>query len=124
VPASGDLSQTRQDAINNKIGGHMNLANRSYEEKRSFIRMKVNTPVDVKLDQQRQLAGICHNLSGGGMLISIPESLPLGAELEVTLSSHHGHSPMLRARTKVNRVQPEIPQQSSRVGLEILELLD
>lgn len=102
----------------------MNLANRDYKEKRSFIRMKVNTLVDVKLDQQRQLTGICHNLSGGGMLISIPESLPLGSELEVILSSHHGHSPMLRARTKVSRVQPEVPQQNCHLGLEILSLLD
>lgn len=102
----------------------MNLANRSYEEKRSFIRMKVNAAVDVKLDQELKLAGTCHNLSGGGMLISLPDSLPLGSELEVTLSSNHGHSPMLRALTKVRRVQPEIPQQSCRLGLEILSLLD
>lgn len=100
----------------------MNLANRSYEEKRSFIRMKVDTPVDVKLGHQQSWEGICHNLSGGGMLISVSEPLPLGAELEVTVSSHHGHSPMLKALTKVSRVQQE--PQCYRVGLEIVSLLD
>jgi hypothetical protein len=101
----------------------MNLANRSYEEKRNFIRMRVDTPVDVKLGQQRQWQGKCHNLSGGGMLISVPESLPLGVELEVTVSSHHGHNPMLKALTKVCRVNSLTPQEC-RVGLEILTLLE
>lgn len=100
----------------------MNLANRSYEEKRNFIRMRVNTPAEVKVDQNLW-AGICHNLSGGGMMISVPEPLPLGAELEVTVSSHHGHSPMLKALTKVRRVQP-LASQECRIGLEILNLLD
>ncbi len=101
----------------------MNLANRSYEEKRNFIRMKVDTPVDVKLGQQRNWEGKCHNLSGGGMLISVPEMLPLGAELEVTVSSHHGHHPMLKALAKVCRVTLKTPQ-DCRVGLEILSLLE
>ena len=101
----------------------MNLANRSYEEKRNFIRMRVDTPVDVTLGQQRHWEGKCHNLSGGGMLISVPEALPLGVELEVTVSSNHGHHPMLKALTKVCRVAPQTPQ-DYRVGLEILSLLE
>lgn len=101
----------------------MNLANRSYEEKRNFIRMRVDTPVDLKLGHQRQWEGKCHNLSGGGMLVSIPEPLPLGVEVEVTVSSHHGHNPMLKALTKVCRVQP-LTAQECRIGLEILTLLD
>lgn len=101
----------------------MNLANRSFEEKRNFIRMRVDSPVDVKLGQQRQWEGKCHNLSGGGMLISVPEPLPLGVELEVTLSSPHGHNPMLKALAKVCRVNPQAPL-DCRVGLEILTLLE
>ena len=101
----------------------MNLANRTYDEKRDFIRMRVDTPVAVKLDQQHQWEGTCHNLSGGGMLISVPESLRLGTELEVTVSSHHGHHPMLKALTRVRRIHPQA-QQECCVGLEILTLLD
>lgn len=100
----------------------MNLANRSYEEKRNFIRMKVNTPVDIRVDEVRRVHGTCHNLSGGGMLVSLPESLPLGCQLEVTVSSSHGHSPMLRALTRVSRVQPA--EQNCRLGLEIISLLE
>lgn len=101
----------------------MNLASRNYHEKRSFIRMKVDTPVDVRLDSNTNLRGTCHNLSGGGMLISVPEPLPLDTELEVTVSSNHGHSPMLRALTKVRRA-PAASAERFQVGLEIISLLE
>lgn len=101
----------------------MNLAGRNYEEKRNFIRMKVDTLADVRLDPLRQWTGKCHNLSGGGMLISLAEPLPLGMELEVTVSSSHGHNPVLKALTRVCRVNTLKPQEC-RVGLKILTLLE
>ncbi len=101
----------------------MNLASRNYQEKRNFIRMRVDTPIDVKLDQHRTLQGTCHNLSGGGMLISVSEPLPLGRDLEVTVSSNHGHNPMLRALTRVRR-GPTAGTENFTVGLEIITLLD
>lgn len=101
----------------------MNLASRNYEEKRNFIRMRVEAPVAVSIDLEQRWSGTCHDLSGGGMLISLPEPLPLGTELEVAVNSHYGHSPMLRALTKVRRVQTELPQHC-RLGLEIITLLD
>lgn len=101
----------------------MNLASRDYQEKRSFIRMKVETPVAVQLHPEKHLQGTCHNLSGGGMLISLAEPLPLRQELEVTVSSNHGHNPMLRALTRVCRL-PETSDTRYFVGLEIVTLLD
>lgn len=104
----------------------MNLANRDYQEKRSFIRMKVDTPISVTIGDGATLTGTCHNLSGGGMLISVPEILPLGAELEVAVTSHHGHNPMLVASTKVIRVlsQPDTVAKPCYIGLEILNILE
>lgn len=101
----------------------MNLASRNYQEKRSFIRMKVETPVAVQLHPQKRLQGTCHNLSGGGMLISLEEPLPLDQELEVTVSSNHGHNPMLRALTRVCRL-PQTSGARFLAGLEIVALLD
>ncbi len=101
----------------------MNLANRSYQEKRNFIRMTINTPAEVRLGQQHPWAGRCYNLSGGGMLISVPQPVSLGDELEVTIRSHYGHSPILRALTKVCRMQTLTPQEC-RLGLEVLALLE
>ena len=104
----------------------MNLASRNYQEKRSFIRMKVDTPVTVTPTNGIPLTGICHNLSGGGMLIAVAEALPLGEELEVAVTSHHGHNPMLLARTRVIRVlsQPDTVAKPCFVGLEILEIME
>lgn len=104
----------------------MNLASRDYQEKRNFIRMKVETPVQVTTAAGLQLEGMCHNLSGGGMLLSVPETLPLGTEIEVLVTSNHGHNPMLKARTTVSRVlaQPDTLAKPCLVGLSIVELLE
>ena len=104
----------------------MNLANRDYQEKRSFIRMKVETPVSVTTREGASFNGMCHNLSGGGMLVSVPEALPLGKELEVAVTSYHGHNPMLKARTVVSRIlaQPDTVAKPCFAGLEILEILE
>lgn len=111
----------------------MNLANRAYQEKRSFIRMRVDTPIEIKVDGRPALSGVCHNLSGGGMLVSISETLPLGTQLEVSVSSNHGHSPVLKALAQVSRVdsqpveiEPELNLdiKPCHVGLEILSVLE
>jgi len=101
----------------------MNLSSRNYQEKRSFIRMKVDIPVAVTLDEQTKLHGTCHDLSGGGMLISLSEPLPLQQELEVRVSSNHGHNPVLRAMTRVCRL-PEAKGARFMAGLEIVSLLE
>lgn len=103
----------------------MNLASRNYQEKRNFIRMKVDTPVEV-ISQKQVLSGVCHNLSGGGMLISLDEPLPLGSQLEVTVSSNHGHNPMLHALTQVQRAEPQLAQSKKpcHLGLAIIRMLD
>lgn len=101
----------------------MNLASRSYQEKRNYIRMKVETPIDLVLREDQSLQGICHNLSGGGMLISLSSPVPVGTELQATVSSNHGHNPMLTARVRVNRVESN-PSQTYQLGLEIIRMLD
>ncbi len=98
----------------------MEMSARSYQEKRNFIRMKVDSPMTIALGEQH-IEGVCINLSGGGMLVSLEQSLPSGCECEVTICSSFGHSPMLRARTRVNR-QIEAGEQVL-VGMEIAELL-
>ncbi len=104
----------------------MDLASRTYQEKRNFIRMKVETPVDISLDRERNMRGTCHNLSGGGMLISLPEPLPLGTQMEAVVSSNHGHHPMLKALVQVCRIhaRPASETTPCRLGLEIVSLLE
>ena len=101
----------------------MSLLDREYSEKRDFIRMKVNTPVQVIVQDDRIIEGVCHDLSGGGMLLTIREELALGQELVVIVDSKHGHSPMLHALCNVARLESG-PRNTFLLGLEIQELLN
>jgi len=101
----------------------MSLIDREYSEKRNFIRMKIDTPAEVTMNNQNVHAeGICHDLSGGGMLLTLDKEVELDTELLVTVSTNHGHQPMLSARCTVSRVEPG-PKQSYLLGLEINEVL-
>ncbi len=105
----------------------MNSANNNYQEKRNFIRMKVETPVNVLIATGGQsIKGVCKDLSGGGMLIEINTALPVGTETEVEIASEHGHSPILKAKTRVSRVeaQPNSQEKPCVVGMEIIEVLN
>lgn len=101
----------------------MSLANRAYSEKRNFIRMRIDSPVDIELDADQSLTGICCDLSGGGMSVEVDRALPVGTQLTLSLSSSHGHNPMLRAKARVARVSAG-PNERCTLGLEIDELLN
>ena len=104
----------------------MVMASRDYQEKRDFIRMRVETPVQITLlDGEESYSGTCVDLSGGGLLVEMQTLLPVGTLLEVNIASQHVHSPMLRAKTKVARVvsQPESEEQPCKLGLEIEEVI-
>lgn len=102
----------------------MDRTNRSYNEKRNFIRMKIDTPADIIIDGNGEtMKAVCRDLSGGGMLIETERLLDVGLELIVRLASHHATSPMLKARTQVARVL-ENRAGKYTLGLEILEMLD
>ena len=100
----------------------MSSIDRAYDEKRNFIRMQINTPAQVSLESNGEnFSGVCKDLSGGGMLVELEKAVPVGDEVEVTISSPHGHSPMLKALTKVTRVSGG-PGEKYTVGLEIVAM--
>lgn len=104
----------------------MSLANREYQEKRNFIRMRVDTPIRMVLESDGQtLEGKCRDLSGGGLLVELPTALPVGTRGRVSIQSTHGHSPMLQATVIVNRVEAQLDttEQPCLVGMEIEEML-
>lgn len=95
---------------------------RTQLEKRDFIRMKIDNPLRAQISGDGVAAeGLCHELSGGGMQLATEHYLEPGAELEVTISSDHGHAPTLKAKAHV--VRTETDGKIHRVGLEILEIL-
>ncbi|WP_188150322.1 PilZ domain-containing protein [Teredinibacter waterburyi] len=104
----------------------MSLASRDYQEKRNFIRMKVDTPVSMQVQSgSDSYEGICRDLSGGGLLVELDTALPMGTEVEVTIASSHGHNPMLKAKAVVSRVEshPDASAQPCLLGMEITEVL-
>ena len=102
----------------------MNQLDRGYSEKRDYIRMTVNTPINIKfLNSNDNLTGYCHDLSGSGMLISANEDIASGTELMVTLISEHGHSPTLQALCTVTRAEKG-PKSMTLYGLEITDIIN
>ncbi len=102
----------------------MNQPSREFSEKRNFIRMQINTPASMSLKHgDDTLEGTCVNLSGGGLLAEVNKVVPVGAEVEITVASGHGHNPMLTAKAKVTRITTE-QAETCTLGLEILEMMN
>ena len=104
-----------------------NYINRHYTEKRNFIRMQVDTPATVTLSTsggQREICnGICHDLSGGGMLLTLDKQLAVDTEVFVSITTNHGHQPTINARCSVSRVQLG-PKKTYLHGLSITEIVN
>ena len=98
---------------------------RSYDEKRDFVRMAVEFPVELYRNSKDQDPTIarCVNLSGGGLLIESDTELSLGSEWHADVISEFLKIPTLRLRTEVRRTE-EKQGDKFRAGLKILEVLE
>lgn len=98
----------------------MTITERSYEEKRDFIRMKVDTIVSfTRADSKERYEGRCRNLSGAGMLLETDKKLSVGDRLSVVVPSEGpGFSP-LDASVEVVRVDPIPDMHKYLVGVVI-----
>lgn len=82
----------------------MSLKDNLHDEKRSYIRMKVNTVVSISYGEPAEtVKGTCCNLSGAGMLIEIAEDLPIGTEMHVSIPSTRNDFPALNTNVDVIR---------------------
>ena len=103
----------------------MDNIHKSYTEKRDFVRMKLNTEVSLLLtNPERELTGICRDLSGAGILIELEEPLPIGTKCTVVIKSAYEKlkEPDFKALIEVNR---DIKSASGnhQVGAQIIEIL-
>ena len=96
------------------------MSERTYTEKRNFIRMKVDTPVEltIKGDQARVVKAICKDLSGTGMLVEVEEPIDIGTELVVAITS--GKNPF-EADAEVSRSRSSSNGRLI-IGLKITEI--
>ena len=96
------------------------MSERSYEEKRSFIRMRVDTMVTfTKLEGKERYEGRCRNLSGAGMLLETEKKLEIGDRLKVTIPSEGPEFSPLDAVVEVVRVTPQPDLHFFRLGVII-----
>jgi hypothetical protein len=100
------------------------MKERDYSEKRDFLRMTVKTPDEVQLEQQGIVTkGICNDLSGSGMLLTVSEALPVDSEILVTLMPDSSSEPMFQARCSV-AMSLKLANAKCLLGLEILDIVD
>lgn len=95
----------------------------NYEEKRNFIRMKVDTMVTfTRADGKERYEGRCRNLSGAGMLLETKKKLEVGDRLKVTIPSEGPNFSPLEAIVEVIRVTPEPNLHMFRMGVVIRQI--
>lgn len=96
---------------------------RDYSEKRDFIRMQVETDIELFVGEEpaRVLKGHCEDLSATGMSVRLEENLPMGTEVDTRLASHNPDFPPLETRARVVRCDT-LEQGGVSLGLEILEV--
>ncbi len=100
----------------------MSSIDRSYNEKRDFIRMQINSAVTVRHDGN-EYQGICKDLSGAGMLLELESPLAVGDELEVLIPQEGDNHMPFHASATVSRVEAG-ENDSTILGLSIKEILD
>jgi hypothetical protein len=120
-------AQPRTDENNNTVPserGRMILSERAnYEEKRNFIRMKVDTVVTfTKAEGKERYEGRCRNLSGAGMLLETNKKLEMGDRLKVVIPSEGPDFSPLEAIVEVVRVIPEPDLHKFRMGVVIRKI--
>ena len=99
------------------------MSERSYEEKRGFIRMKVDTMVTfTKIEGKERYEGRCRNLSGAGMLLETEKKLEMGDRLKVTIPSEGPDFSPLDAVVEVVRVTPLPDMHIFRLGVVIKKI--
>ena len=83
----------------------MSMIERSFSEKRNFIRMKINAPVTLHTEGH-SYQGICKDLSGAGMQIETSEAFSVGDIMQVTIEQKGASLVPFKATVEVSRIEP------------------
>ena len=100
----------------------MSSLDRSFSEKRNFIRMKINTPATI-VHAGSRYAVICQDLSADGMSVDTDQEFKPGDELEVAIEQQGQNHQSFRALAQVARVRAN-DQGGYNLGLAIKQILD
>lgn len=98
----------------------MSSVDRNYNEKRDFIRMKINSPVTISCDGT-EYQGICKDLSGAGMLIATEHAFESGNSVNVYIEAKGDNHLPFDATAEISRVDAN-GDDGYIVGLSIKEI--
>lgn len=94
-----------------------------YDEKRTFYRMTVDSPMTFRVNGDEQAHhGLAKDLSAIGILFVSEHDAPVGATVEVSMTTSNSLVPPLRARGEVLRVKP-LDGRQYEIGVRIDEHL-
>jgi hypothetical protein len=83
----------------------MSNIERSYNEKRDFIRMKINSQLIIRQGDAEYL-GICKDLSGAGMSVESDQSFELESKVDVSIAQQGDTHQPFNASAVVSRIEP------------------
>ncbi len=98
----------------------MSVNDRNYEEKRDFIRMRVDADVRL-IHAGEEIPAVCIDLSGSGMQLEAARKFDVGDIIKVVIQSEHAALEGLQSRTQVVWVMEE-EEGTQRLGLRILAM--
>lgn len=96
----------------------MSTADRDYDEKRDFIRMRMNTQAQVYVEgDNTAITAHCQDFSAVGMSLILDKPLPIGTTIRVVIESPNEQLSSLDAQAEVVRCDAD--GQQYRHGVEI-----
>ena len=98
----------------------MSRNDRDYEEKRDYIRMRVDADVNL-IHAGRVIPAVCIDLSSSGMQVQAPRLFQVGDKLSVRIDSDHPALKGLEAETEVVWVNDE-EGGVQKLGLSIVSM--
>lgn len=100
----------------------MTSPSREYDEKRDFIRMKVDSPMRIEVEGHPSIACTCHDLSSTGVRFVLEHEMTKGEEARIIIPSNRHQLPPLHAIIKILR--KEESTKGYVYGARIVSILD
>lgn len=98
----------------------MGQNDRDYDEKRDYIRMRVDADISL-LYAGQIIPAVCVDLSSSGMQIEAPRAFKVGDRISVRIDSDHAALKGLEADTEVVWLA-DLEQGGQKLGLTILKM--
>lgn len=98
----------------------MSSNDRHYEEKRDYIRMRVDADISL-LYAGQIIPAVCIDLSSSGMQVEAPKAFRVGDRLSVRIDSDHPALKGLEAETEVVWLADKSAE-AQKIGLNILSM--